>query len=181
MAAKHILSLELPQVSNLNILSIKDTSQYAENLSVKCSELLILPPGFSIPYIIEVQPGFNLNLNTCALGMQANDCGHSLNNFPDGVYAIQYRVQPHAKVYVEYNFLRTNLIMQKYYDKLNDLDIHPCEPTSARRKIISEMGYIKTMIDAAKAKVEYGSSPNQGGELYQFAEKKLNKILNVSC
>ena len=43
------------------------------------------------------------------------------------------------------------------------------------------MGYIKTMIDAAKAKVEYGSSPNQGWELYQFAEKKLNKILNVSC
>ena len=56
MAAKHILSLELPQVSNLNILSVKDTSQYAENLTVKCPELLVLPPGFSIPYIIEVQP-----------------------------------------------------------------------------------------------------------------------------
>ena len=143
--------------------------------------ILILPPGFSVPYIIEVKAGFNLNLNTCALGIQTTDCGQILSSFPDGIYAIKYRVQPHAKVYVEYNFLRTNLIMSKYYDKLNDLDIHPSEPSSSKRKLLAEMSYIRTMIDAAKAKVEYGSSPDEGWELYQFAEKKLNKITNVSC
>ena len=126
MAAKHILSLEVVPVANQNILTIKDTSQYASNLAIQCPELLILPPGFQVPFIIEVTPGFNLNLNTCIIGMQQAECGQVLNNFPDGVYAIQYRVQPHAKVYVEYNHLRVTSIMKMYYEKLNELDMHPC-------------------------------------------------------
>eukprot|EP01046_Picozoa_sp_COSAG06_P099729 COSAG06_NODE_45849_length_351_cov_1.222222_2_plen_32_part_01 len=32
MANRHILSLEIPTVSNCNLLCIKDTSQYSENL-----------------------------------------------------------------------------------------------------------------------------------------------------
>ena len=182
MAAKHILSLEILPVSNPNILSVKDTSQYADNLSVECPELLIMPPGFQLPLIIEVKAGFNLNLNTCAVGLQAIDCGQVLGNFPDGIYALSYRVQPHGKVYVEYNHLRITSIMTKYYEKLNDLDIHACEPSSSRKKVLAEMCYIKTMIDAAKAKVEYSSSPNECWEIYRFAESKLKKITpDSSC
>ena len=37
------------------------------------------------------------------------------------------------------------------------------------------------MIDGAKAKVEYGSSPDEGWEMYRFAESKLKKITSTSC
>ena len=86
MAAKHILSLELPPVSNCDIFSVKDTSQYAENLPVECPELLILPPGFSTPLIVEVQQGFNLNLTPCALGLSTFNCDTSTGTFVDGIY-----------------------------------------------------------------------------------------------
>ena len=181
MAAKHILSLDLPQVSNIDILSVKDTSRYAEQLDVKCPELLILPPGFTTPYIIEVGPGFNLNLDACAIGMQNTGCGHVVREFPDGVYAIKYRVQPHAKVYVEYNFLRVTTLLSTYYEKLCELDIQPCQPTSEFKQTLADMHYIRTMIDAAKAKVEYAHSPHEGMELYNFAKNKLKKITCDIC
>ena len=176
MAAKHILSLELPPVSNCDIFSVKDTSQYAENFPVECPELLILPPGFSTPLIVEVQQGFNLNLTPCALGLSTFNCDTSTGTFVDGIYVIRYRVQPHEKVYVEYNHLRTTSIMTMYYTKLCDLDINACTPSSSKNKVLQEMHYIRTMIDAAKAKVEYCNSPDEGSELYNFALSKLKKI-----
>ena len=43
------------------------------------------------------------------------------------------------------------------------------------------MYYIRTLIDAAKAKVEYCQSPNEGMELFNFAKKKLKKITCDIC
>ena len=69
-----------------------------------------------------------------------------------------------------------------YYQKLCDLNLQTCEPTDATKKLTSEMIFIRTMIDAAKAKVEYCNSPDEGWELYQYAESKLKKITcDVSC
>ena len=47
--------------------------------------------------------------------------------------------------------------------------------------MISELKYVRTMIDAAVAKVEYCHSPTEGMNLYNFALKKLNKITCDSC
>ena len=44
MASKHILSLEIPTVSNCDLLCIKDTSQYTKELAIDCEELLITLP-----------------------------------------------------------------------------------------------------------------------------------------
>ena len=46
MAKQHILSLEIPAVSNCELLCIKDTSQYNKDLAVDCEELLITLPGY---------------------------------------------------------------------------------------------------------------------------------------
>ena len=79
-------------------------------------------------------------------------------------------------MYVEYNHLRITGIMKSYYKKLCDLDVTPCEPNSKQQSIYREMNFIKLMIDAAKAKVEYCQSPAEGMQLYNFAKKKLEKI-----
>jgi hypothetical protein len=181
MAAKHILSLEIPTVSDCNIFTIKDTSQYAEDLTVSCPELLVTSPGFNRPQLIEVPKGFTLNLNACALGIQTTGCDDQPGVIPDGIYVVRYRVKPHDKAYVEYNFLRVTTLLSTYHDKLCELDIKPCEPTSQFKQTLADMHYIRTMIDAAKAKVEYAHSPNEGMELYEFAKKKLKKITCDVC
>tara|TARA_R100000152_G_C6754645_1_gene178352 strand:- start:850 stop:1395 length:546 start_codon:yes stop_codon:yes gene_type:complete len=181
MAAKHILSLEVLPVSNIEVLSIKDTSTYAKNLNIHCPELLITVPGFTQPALIKVTEGFDLTINACALNVQTKNCSNTRVLIPDGVYIIRYQVSPHDKAYVEYNHLRTTNLMKQYYDKLCDLDIKPCVPSSDRKRLLDDLSDIRAYIDAAVAKVEYAANPQAGLELFNFAKRKLDKITCPTC
>jgi len=152
MADKHILSLEVPRVANCKIFTIKDTSQYTTLLPVDCPELLITVPGFNNPAFIKTVKDFDLNLTTCTLKTQTTGCDDETLDLPDGVYVIKYSVAP------------------------ND-NVQTCEPATDKKDMIDEMQYIRTLIDAAIAKVEYCASASQGMELYNYALKRLNKIL----
>jgi hypothetical protein len=194
MAVKHILSLDIPSgdcSANCEILPIVDTSQYDSKLGVTCAEISITAPGYTAPKIIETTivkdasgewDGFGrLNLNACALGLQSTSCSSTRKSINDGIYIIKYSVSPNDKTYVEYNHLRTTEILTTYYKKLCELDVTPCEPSSTFKDLMGEMKYIRTLIDAAKAKVEYCQSPNEGMELYNFAKAKLKKITCSVC
>jgi len=177
MAEKHILSLEVLTVANCEILSIRDTSQYSTLLPVDCPELLITVPGFNSPALIEVTQGFDLNLVACTLGVQSTDCGITNAPLPDGIYIIRYSVSPNSEVFVEYNHLRTVSIMTLYYEVICGLNLANCEPFSEKQDLINKINYIRLLIDAAIAEVEYCTSPNKGMEMYNYALKRLNKIL----
>ncbi len=181
MASKHILSLEVPTVSNCEILSIRDTSEYSELIPIDCPELLITVPGFNSSVIVKTTPGFFVNLNGCDLALQKVDCNETRIGLPDGVYVIKYSVAPNDKVYVEYNHLRITNILNAYYKVLCCIDLENCEPFSEKKELIEEMQYIRTLIDGAVAKVEYCSSPSLGMDMYNYALKRLDKILCKSC
>jgi len=177
MAEKHILSLEIPIVGNCEILSIRDTSQYSDVIAKDCPELLITTPGFNSPALISVTPGFDINLAACDLQIQTTDCGVKNAALPDGIYVIRYSLSPNDKVYVEYNYLRTVSILNLYYEVLCGLNLAACEPSSEKEALIKEVNYIRTLIDSAKAQVEYCINPRKGMELYNYAMKRLRKIL----
>ena len=177
MAEKHILSLEIPTVSNCNLLCIKDTSQYSKDLAVDCEELQITLPGFSVPVLVKVDKDFDMCLTACALNLQKEKCGDTQQNIPDGIYIVRYSVSPNSKVYVEYNHLRVTALLTSYYEVLCDLDVHACQPNSTKESLLAELSYIRTMIDAAVSNVEYCSSAAQGMQLYNYAKIRLNKII----
>ena len=176
MASKHILSLEVPTVANCEILSIKDTSEYTSKLDVDCGELLITSPGFNRPVLFKLNPNFNINLNGCLLGTQTEHCNKMRTSLADGIYVIKYSVAPTNKVFVEYNHLRITNLLKLYYETLCYVDVNTCEPHSERKDLIDELKYIRTVIDAAVAKVEYCHSPKDGMSLYAYAKKRLQKI-----
>ena len=191
MACKHILSLEVPTVSNCDIMTITDTSQYCKDLFVDCPQLEITSPGFSSPKLIKVEitksnsgewNNFgSVTFNACNLGLTTQECTKTRSIVGDGIYIIKYSVSPHEHINVEYNHLRIAGILVEYYKKLCSIQTQPCEPSSDATHILAEMKYIRTLIDAAKAKVEYCNSPNEGMELYNFAYKKLKKITCDVC
>ena len=90
MAKQHILSLEIPAVSNCELLCIKDTSQYNAELAVDCEELLITLPGYSVPVLIKVDKNFDMCLTACTLALQKLKCGTIQDRIPDGIYIIKY-------------------------------------------------------------------------------------------
>ena len=176
MASKHILSLEIPTVSNCDLLCINDTSQYSSELAVDCEELLITLPGFSVPVLIKVDKDFDMCLTACTLAIQKSNCGTTQEKIPDGVYIIKYSVSPNSKVYVEYNHLRVTKLLTTYYEVLCDLEVQACQPDSEKQSLLAEMSYIRTVIDAAVANVEYCQSAEHGMQLYNYAKNRLNKI-----
>tara|TARA_R110000765_G_scaffold44935_3_gene92904 strand:+ start:1404 stop:1958 length:555 start_codon:yes stop_codon:yes gene_type:complete len=176
MAEKHILSLEVPLVTNCGLMTIMDKSVYTDNLPVDCPELLVTPPGFNSPILFKLQKGFSINITACNLNFQLEDCGNSLGSIPDGVYVLRYSVAPNDKVYVEYNHLRITNITNLYYNVLCEININDCEPHSERKDLINELEYIKLLIDAAISNVEYCISPGKGMDLYNYAYKRLHKI-----
>ena len=117
MAAKHILSLEIPTVANCETFTIWDTSQYSSVVPVDCPELLVIATGFNSPKLIELKESFKMDFNACAFGLQTVQCNTTRSSFPDGIYVIRWRVQPHDKVYVEYNHLRITTFLKMYYKK----------------------------------------------------------------
>ena len=176
MADKHILSLEIPTVSNCGLLCIKDTSQYSSELAVDCEELLITLPGFSVPVLIKVNKVFDMCLTACILALQKIECGTVQQDIPDGIYVIRYSVSPNLKVYVEYNHLRVTALLTSYYKVLCQLNVQACQPESQKQALLSEMSFIKTIIDAAVANAEYCQSSAQAMQLYNYAKQRLSKI-----
>ena len=172
---KHQLSLEVPDTNNIKVLRIFDTSTYIEELNVKCGILKITTPGFKVPVQIETLPYFNLVLNACTLGIYNGGCGENSPPIPDGIYKIQYSVSPNDKVYVEYNHLRITNTLNRYFNALCDLEIAACEPSADVKSSLKELRLIKSLLDAAKVKVEYCNSPIQGMQLFSYALKKLEK------
>mgnify|MGYP003153473630 FL=1 len=176
MAKQHILSLEIPAVSNCELLCIKDTSQYNKELAVDCEELLITLPGYTVPVLIKVDKDFDMCLTACTLALQTTNCGVTQEKIPDGIYIVKYSVSPNSIVYVEYNHLRVTRLLNTYYEVLCDLDVQACQPNSTKQDLLAEMSYIRTMIDAAVSNVEYCQSSAQGMQLYNYAKERLNKI-----
>tara|TARA_R110001592_G_scaffold142233_1_gene364222 strand:- start:2077 stop:2652 length:576 start_codon:yes stop_codon:yes gene_type:complete len=176
MPNKHILSLEIPTVSNCDLLCIKDTSQYSKELAIDCEELLITLPGYSVPVLIKVDNAFDMCLTACTLALQKTKCGTTQEKLPDGIYIVKYSVSPNSKVYVEYNHLRVTRLLTTYYEVLCDLEVQVCQPMSDKKDLLAEMSYIRTLIDAAVANVEYCQSAAHGMQLYNYAKTRLNKI-----
>jgi hypothetical protein len=176
MSYKHQLSLEVPDTNNCQVFRILDTSIYDEHVPVTCSRLEITSPGYNQPVTIDVIQGFNLILNGCTLGIQTSGCGSVSERLPDGIYTIRYSVSPNDKVYVEYHYLKTCLITNKYFNELCKLELAACEPEADVKEDLNELRLIKSYIDAAKAKVEQCDDLQQGMDLLIYAQSRLQKF-----
>jgi hypothetical protein len=174
---QHILSLNIPDILNECVIKIEDISDYSDLMTVDCELLQVTPPGFTYAvHFRDINEGFTSILNAEDL-----ELGLAGDPLPDGVYVIRYSVSPNDKVYVEYNYLRTAVFMNKYYGILCTLELACCEPSRDMKEKFKQLRDIRMLLDAAKAKVEYCHSITEGMDLYNYALKLLNKFECKNC
>jgi hypothetical protein len=181
--AKHQLSLDIPNTLNTCVLRLVDTSTYSGSLVTQAMTLDILVPGYTTPYTYYPETtAFNLSLTACDLGLQTLSCDMIRNSIPDGVYAIRYSVAPNEYVYVEYNHLRITAALELIQKILCCLDVPNCEPIQPLRDKLRELNILQTMLEAAKAKVEYCHNPSRGMDIYNYVMTRLKKLsCNCGC
>jgi hypothetical protein len=179
--ANHVLSLDVPTIMTGCVLKVVDTSVYATGLPITCPTLHITLPGYSFSKELSVTENFNLNITACDLGTQTSGCGTTYIDLPDGIWIIKYSLSPSDQLYVEYNHLRITAALKKYEKALCALNLANCDPTAKVKDKLRQLQYIRTLLDAAKAAVEYCHEPMRGMDIYNYAVKLLDKINCVNC
>lgn len=179
--ANHVLSLEIPTVSNPCVLKIFDTSVYSPLVAVFNPRLEIVVPGFTYTSELSFVPESSPTLTACDLGLQTENCGSSYVNLPDGIYGIKYAVDPECKVYVQYNHLRITCALNRYEKILCTLSLANCDPPAKVKEKLKQLQLIRMYLDAAKAKVETCHENQEGMTLFNYAVKLLNKMECKNC
>jgi hypothetical protein len=179
--ANHVLSLEIPTVSNPCVMKIFDTSVYSPLVAVFNPRLEIVVPGFTYTSELTFVPESSPTLTACDLGLQTENCGSSYVNLPDGIYGIKYAVDPECKVYVQYNHLRMTCALNKYEKILCTLSVANCDPPVRIKEKLKQLHLIKMYLEAAKAKVETCLENQEGMTLFNYAVKLLNKFECKNC
>jgi hypothetical protein len=188
--ANHILSLDIPTVTNTCVMKIFDTSVYqttSPNIPIVCPTLTITVPGFSTSVeiigqkMLDFVEGGHVNITACDLGLQKENCDTQLANIPDGIYAIKYSVSPSNLVFAEYNYLRISQALNKYYKVLCGIDLAACDPPAKIKEKLEKLRLIKMYLESAKSKVEFCHESQKGMSLYNYALKLLNKFECNNC
>ncbi len=179
--ANHVLSLEIPTVSNSCVFKIFDTSVYSALVGVHNPRLEVVIPGFKYTSEIPFAPESSPTLTACDLGLQTENCGTSYVTLPDGIYSIKYIVDPSCQVYVQYNHLRITCALNTYEKILCSLSVADCDPPAKTKQKLRDLQLIRMYLDAAKAKVETCHENQEGMTLFNYAVKLLNKFECKNC
>lgn len=175
------LYLDIPEAQNLKTQRILDSSLYNEDVDIKCARLEITPPGFDFPVLFEVEPYFNLVLNTANLGLAKPSKYTDLADLPDGVYQVKYSIAPNDKVWVEYEFLRLNSLLEQYYGLRCKLKLENIDPNRDQNNKMKQLLDIRNTLESAKIEVEWCGNRDRGMDLYMYASKQLSKLGDGQC
>jgi len=178
---KHHLDIEIPDTPCETIIRILDSSSYSE-IDRECVTLQVLVPGYEEPVEFENmdQDWGGVILNAVDLNIQ-QPFPQELSCLPDGIYVIQYSVSPNDIMFVKKYHLRTTILVNKYYKELCRLQLDKCEPVSEQNQKLNDLRYIKSLIDAAKAKAEVCDATQQALDMYHYATILLDKYINGCC
>lgn len=175
--ATNKLALDIPDTLNDCVLKVWDSSIYSSGVPTECPKLEITAPGFQLPAIVsDIQPGFNLNLTACQIGMQIHNCGVQFNPLPDGVYIIRLSYSPNDQLYVEYNHLRITCALNKINKIMCCLDLSNCQPIQPVEAQLRELQQLWMQLKGAKSNVEYCHHPKKGLAMYDYVVGQLDKL-----
>lgn len=169
--------LEIQEIpASCKTIKLIDTSNYNPQILVSNGVLEVTPPGFSCPVDFSVTKDFSITLNSSTLLIAPAITQADLIDLPDGVYYYKYSIQPNDQLFVEYSSLRNCQLLKKY-------NYEVCELFSQREKITRKefeyrrrkLVWIKELIDASKMKVDDFGEQQAGIEMYNEAERQLDK------
>lgn len=176
---KHILNLNIPDISNEGIFVVEDISIYDTITPVGCMTLQITPPGYQSPTIYTPdQQHFRLVLNACTLGIVGpTGCSTTCPNIPDGIYKLYYTVAPADKVYVGYNYLRITSAVNRQRKMLCELRLPCCLPNKEEQYMIQELDIIYDYLISAQTNVNTSCGDAKDGiNQYRYAIGLMDKL-----
>jgi hypothetical protein len=175
------LLLNFTTNSGCKSFTIKDVSNYNENLPVTCGQLVITTPGFCNISYFDVPKDFEKTFNLSNLGHQIVDGIHCLTDLPEGNYTIKYSINPNDVLFVEYNYFHTCLTERRYFDAVCQYLEDRCDMTiSEKRERREKLDDIYSALKMSKISAEECNDVETADELLAEANDKLDKLNSES-
>lgn len=175
---KDELSFEILVGTNPKTLLFLDTSTYKETPERPLLEITL--PGFSKYNLVNIVAGEINVLNSSLVGLNKT-LGHSkLQELPDGVYTLKYKICPYDLVYLQRYHLRTTKLEQQLHEVFHKADLCNCGDEERLKRDLTD---ILLLLEGGRSEAALGFS-DRAHDCYQKAQSLLNKIierLNVNC
>lgn len=176
------LKLDISDTLSACTMVIYDISEYPIGFPISCPRLEVTVPGFKYPVVFEnISGGFTKVLNACNLNLQTTGCDVVSNDLPDGLYVIKYSINPNDTLYVEYNYLRINKLLNRYKDLLCCIESKAEDNKNVHMDMYKDLSELRYSIDAAKAAAEWCHDANRGLKLYDKANKLITRYFCRYC
>lgn len=159
------------------VLGIADISVYDTDPPVVTSPTMeINIPGFSTPVLLPFRPNDFNSYTSISLGLSTAPVTTPL---PDGVYGLKYTVTPANVNFVEKNFMRTDVIQEKFDNAFMKLDMMECD-SAIRTQSKVQLSSIDFMIQGSIAAAN-NCAIDTANKLYIQANRQLDYFLNNNC
>lgn len=170
------LDLNIIDTHNNYTLAIADVSIY-DGTPITNASIEIIPPGFnkvSLPF----QPRAMNTFNSNDVGITCVADTSQLVELPDGFWQVTYSINPNSTVFVNYYFMRTE-VLQCRLDNLLLLTLmnyKGLDKTKRERDILDIQILINGSIGAANR-----LDRNTAIQLYHKASDMIDKLKNTKC
>lgn len=179
MSRKTSLSFDVLNAYNCKHLAILDTSYYNPLQDIEGRILQVVSPFDSEVLELPYQKSGITVINSNSLGISKNAPEELLSDIPDGLYTIKISICPYDQFYYEKSFYRTCKIECKYNKAILTLDFNKCTECFDDQKT-KKLDTVRRYLDGVIANSE-NCNFNKATELYKYANKLLDEILNCDC
>lgn len=130
------LDFTIIDTSNCKTIGIVDTSYYNPSTTIGAPTLKVYRPGFKNPVTINLIPRKVNIINSNDLGFSNTNLVDGLLDLSDGIYRIQYTINPADTYSVEKTFIRVCKLQCKYDSALLKLDVMNCDDPTRKSKLV---------------------------------------------
>jgi hypothetical protein len=170
------LKIVILDTHDIRVMNVADASTYPDDPPVVDNPTLkISPPGFLPAYTI-FKVGSNNFITSDLLELSEDDVHNPL---PDGVYQITYSITPSDTNFVTINFMRVDVLMEKFDSAFMKLDMMECD-MAIKKQAKVELESIEILIHGAQVAANKCAF-NEAYELYNKAHCMLERMIHTDC
>ena len=175
---RNYLDFEILETGNLNTLVFVDSSQYINPPESPLLEIYL--PGMDKYLLANVISSQVNTFNSNTLGYNAALGLSELQDLPDGIWTLRYKVCPYMANVVEKQIMRVTLLKQKLKVLYNEIAIGDCHcPTERDAYVQRTLTQINILIRSSVAVADI--NPTKAQNDYRTANDLVDDLTKRFC
>lgn len=175
---RNYLDFEILQTDNLKTLVFLDCSSYINPPEKPLIEVYL--PGFDRYLLAGIVANQVNTLNSNTLGLNDSLSIGPLQDLPDGIWTIRYKICPYEYNFVDKTIMRTTYLTQKLKMLYNEIALDSCDcPTEADKYVQNTLNRINLLIRGSELAASHDIKKAQ--RCYHTSNELIDELSKKFC